>query len=434
MNPLRLALLSLRAQPLPAILCVLATACSVTLFCAILLLGGTVSDSIIRNARGVDVVIGAKGSPLQLVLSTIYHADIPTGNMSGASAHIIKKHRHIRKSIPLALGDSYKGFRIVGTTPDYFELYGAHIADGRAWNAPMEAVAGAHTKMKPGDTFAGAHGLMEGGEEHSHRPYTVTGTLAPTGTVIDRLILTSVQSVYEIHSVIPPKTAEKAADDHHNHESHGHDHDRAHDHDDAHDNHDSTPHAHDESVINHPVTALLVFTTGPLDRINLPREINNTSNLMAASPSYEITRLMQRVGIGRQTAVILGTGLGLLAALMIFAAVATGLSARRHDLAMLRVMGASPATVLGAVMAEGVVLALCGGIIGLLCGHGLAWYAASSHQSLGGLVNAQELLVATLLDAQILGAAVMAGALAALIPALLAARANIAGILARGRA
>ena len=432
MNPFGLALLSVRAQPLPALLCILATACSVTLFCAVLLLGGTVSDSIIRNARGIDVVVGAKGSPLQLVLSTVYHADIPTGNMSGASTRIIRNHPQIRKAIPLALGDSINGFRIVGTSTDYIALYDAKIVDGRVWDAPMEAVAGAHTKLKTGDTFSGAHGLMEGGEEHSHRPYTVTGTLAPTGTVIDRLVLTSVQSVYEIHSVTPPVIPEEQ--NHDDHHSDDHAHDNSHEHKEDANAHDAIPHTHGAETINHPVTALLIKTSLPLDRINLPREINNTSNLIAASPSYEITRLMQRIGIGRQTAIIIGTGLGILAALMIFAAVATGLSARRHDLAVLRVMGGSPGTLLSAVVTEGLILSLCGGILGLTCGHGLAWYVANTHQNLGGLVSAEGLLMPGILDASILGAATLAGALAALVPAITAARANIADILARGHA
>lgn len=429
MSPLRLALLSIRAQPLPALLCILAAACSVTLFCAILLLGGTVSDSIIRNARGIDIVVGAKGSPLQLILSTVYHADIPTGNISGASARIIQGHPQIRKSIPLALGDSINGFRIVGTSPDYIDLYGAQFADGRIWSAPMEAVAGARTGFKTGDTFSGAHGLMEGGEEHKHHPYKVTGTLARTGTVIDQLVLTSVQSVYEIHSVAPPVIKEEQEGEHEHNHNHEHDHESL----IAQDSHDSTPHAHGADVINHPVTALLIFTNVPLDRINLPREINRTSNLIAASPSYEITRLMQRVGIGRQTAMIFGTGLGVLATLMIFAAVATGLSARRHDLAMLRVMGGSPGMLLCAVTAEGLLLALYGGVLGIACGHGLAWYATNTHQSLGGLVSPQGLLTPGLLDIQIIAACCVAGAFAALLPALLAARANIADILARGR-
>ena len=434
MSPLRLALLSMRAQPLPALLCVLATACSVTLFCAILLLGGTFSESIIRNARGIDVVVGAKGSPLQLVLSTVYHADIPTGNLSGGSARIVQSHPQVRKSIPLALGDSVRGFRIVGTSADYIDLYGARLADGRLWDAPMEAVAGAHTGFKTGDSFAGAHGLMDGGEEHHAHPYKVTGTLSPTGTIIDRLLLTSVQSVYEIHNVVPPSAATETKPHDGHEDKHEHEHEHAHDHAEHEDSHDSTPHTHGTDVINHPVTALLVFTTAPLDRVNLPREINRTSNLMAASPSYEITRLMQRIGIGRQTAIILGTGLGVLAALMIFAAVATGLAARRHDLAVLRVMGGSPGTMLCAVMAEGLLLALCGGVLGLACGHGLAWYVATTHQNLGGLVSADGLLRPGLLDIRILAACGAAGMLAALVPAFTAARANVADILARGRA
>ncbi len=426
MNAVRLALHSISARPLPVALCILATACSIALLCAVILLSSALGESITRNARGIDVVVGAKGSPLQLILSTVYHADIPTGNMSGAAARILSSGSQIRKSIPLALGDNVNGFRIVGTTPDYLSLYEAKFADGKIWQHKLEAVAGAHTGIKTGDKFVGSHGLEPGGEGHEAKPYTVTGVLAPTGTIIDRLVITSVESIFEIHNVIDtPETG-----DHHdghdngpdNHDNHAHDH-----------GHESQPHDHGPETTNYPVTALLLFTKAPLSRINLPRQINATSNLMAASPSFEITRLMQRIGIGRNATLILSAGLGCLAMLMIIASLATGLSARGHDLAVLRVMGASPLKILSTIMAEGLLIALAGGMIGIAAGHGIAFFAAHAVDNLGGLVDPRILLRLTILDAQIIGAAALAGLGAALLPAILGARADIASILSRGR-
>jgi putative ABC transport system permease protein len=387
-----------------------------------MLLSSAISESVNRNARGVDIVVGAKGSPLQLILSTLYHADIPTGNMSGAAARIISSGSQIQKSIPLALGDNVNGFRIVGTTSDYLSLYDAKFTDGKIWEHPLEAVAGAHTGIKTGDKFIGSHGLEPGGEGHAHKPYTVTGVLAPTGTVLDRLVITSVQSIFEIHNVIDtPQTTEDHGDDHGDHH-----HDHSHD-------HESQPHDHGPETTNYPVTALLLFTKAPVSRISLPRQINATSNLLAASPSFEITRLMQRIGIGRDATMMLSAGLGGLAILMILASLATGLSARGYDLAVLRVMGASPAKILSTIIAEGVLIALAGGMIGIAAGHGLAFFAAHAVDNLGGLVDPRMLLRLTVLDAQIIIAAAVAGLGAALLPAILGARADIANILSRGR-
>jgi putative ABC transport system permease protein len=123
-----------------------------------------------RDARGIDLVAGAKGSPMQLVLSAVFHLDAPTGNIPLAEANALAKQRFVKKAIPLALGDSYKSFRIVGSNHEYPAHYGARVADGRLWSAPMEATLGAEVaaraKLAVGAKFAGAHGLGEGGDEH----------------------------------------------------------------------------------------------------------------------------------------------------------------------------------------------------------------------------------------------------------------------------
>src|SRR6185436_9145305 len=146
---------------------------------------------------------GAKGSPMQLVLSSVFHLDAPTGNIPLEDAQALSRHPAVKKTIPLALGDSFQGHRIVGTNHDYPAHYGARLAAGRLWSAPMEAVLGADVaagaKLAVGSTFTGAHGLAAGGDAHDEEPFKVVGVLAPSGSVLDRVVLTSVESIWEMH-------------------------------------------------------------------------------------------------------------------------------------------------------------------------------------------------------------------------------------------
>ncbi len=148
-------------------------------------------------------MVGAKGSPLQLILSTVFHADVPTGNIDLAQAQAIARNPMIASAIPLALGDSYRGHRIVGTETSYLDLYGAKLAQGALFADEMEAVVGAEVARRHGlavgASLTGAHGLAAAGPAHEAHPYRVVGILAPSGTVVDRLVLTSVESVWHVH-------------------------------------------------------------------------------------------------------------------------------------------------------------------------------------------------------------------------------------------
>ena len=198
MNALTLSLASIRSRKLQSFLCVLAVACGIALLSSVYLLFSATEQGLMKNAQGVDIVVGAKGSPLQLVLSTIYHGDIPTGNIDMHDMEEIAKNPQIKSAIPLAVGDSYKGFRIVGTTADYPALYKAQLQDGKMFGATYEVVAGSKTGLGMGDKFAAAHGFSADSDDiHDDHLYNVTGVLKPTGTVLDRLILTQYQSVQD---------------------------------------------------------------------------------------------------------------------------------------------------------------------------------------------------------------------------------------------
>jgi putative ABC transport system permease protein len=352
MNVLRLALAYLAARPLLTALHVTLLALGTATLVVLILFTEQAERKLQGDARPVDLVVGAKGSPLQLILSTVLHVDIPTGNVPFAAAKSIAADPMVRSATPLSLGDTYRGARIVGTDASFFELYGLALAQGKPFDAEMEAVIGAHVAahagLHLGAQFAGSHGLAAAGTAHGDHPYRVVGILAPTGTVVDRLILTPLESVWEVHG------------------SHG----------------AIAPDARE-------VTAVLVRYRSPLAAAMLPRRINATTAMQAASPAYEGARLMSLVGVGVEALRVFGGVLMACAALSIFIALTTALQERARDLALLRTLGAPPAKLLALIAAEGMTLVGAGAILGLALGHAAAeaigrWLAHSQSWSVTG--------------------------------------------------
>ncbi|HSK13182.1 MAG TPA: ABC transporter permease, partial [Phnomibacter sp.] len=256
-------------KPLNALLSLVLLMLSVAIISLLLVAGKQVSQKLDNDLRDIDMVVGAKGSPLQLVLSAIYHVDAPTGNIPKREADKLAANPMVESAIPLAYGDSYKGYRLLGTTPAFIQLYEAELATGAMFEKSMEVVAGAgvakRTGLKVGDTFHGTHGEDVRGQVHEEVEYKVTGILAPTGTVIDQLLLTNVESVWHIHD-----------------EAHGE---------------AEQPHQHMEGEEHHDdedrqITAMLVKFRSPMAIMMLPRTINEQTSMQAAVPTLEINRLL----------------------------------------------------------------------------------------------------------------------------------------------
>lgn len=343
MNDFALVLASLRSRWLGNLLSAALTGFGFMLALLVLLIGHHVQQRLIKDGQGIDLVIGAKGSPLQLVLSSIYHLDVPTGNIAYDDAQRWMKHPQVRQAIPLALGDNWRGYRIIGTTPDYLSLYGAQIGHGRMWSDDFEVVAGIKTGLTPRQEFAGAHGFAEGGHHHDAHHYRVVGVLKPTGTVLDRLILTSMNSVLELHG-------QKL--------HHGHEHDHT-DHDEP----------HHESAAEPEVTALLIRTKSPLAQMNLPQLVNRESALQAANPAYEIARLTGVLGLGSRIVSGFSALMITLAVLSVFAGLTGNLTNRAGDLAILRTLGYGRLRLALMLIFEGGLIALGG----LAAGAFFAW-------------------------------------------------------------
>jgi putative ABC transport system permease protein len=423
MNDLTLIGSSLKSRWLNSLLSVFLTAFGVMLALLIIQFGHHIQNRLSADGQGIDIVVGAKGSPLQLILSSVYHIDIPTGNIPYDEAQKWMKHPQIKTAIPLALGDNWKGYRIVGTTPDYMKHYGAKLARGQVWDEAFEAVAGSSVGLKIGDEFTGAHGLMEGGHVHEDEHYKITGVMKPTGTVLDRLILTSLNSVLDIHGL---ESIEE-------HEHHHHDHEEAHeDHKDdhhAHEHHDHGHEEHDNEESGEPeITALLLTTKSPIANINLPRSINRESALQAANPALEMARLTSMLGLGSQSFAALSTILIAIAALSIFAGLAGSLENRMGDLAVLRAVGYSKRRVFKIITCEGMMIVICGLALGLIMGLGgfvaAAHIITPLHASGAGVSITPDFIL-------VMVAVLLAGLVAALLPAYRASRVDVARQLSR---
>jgi putative ABC transport system permease protein len=386
MNLLTLSLAGLRGSRLTHGLNILVLALGLGTVTLLLLFSGALTDRLVRDGRGIDIVVGAKGSPLQLVLSAVYQADIPTGNIPLDAVESLRRDPLIERAVPLALGDAVGRFRIVGTTAQYIDLYGATLSRGALWQHPMEAVLGAGAAARlhlgVGDHFTGAHGVTGNGPAHTEFPYTVTGILAPTGGVIDRLALTAVESVWEIH---------------------------------AH---------HGQAATPPEVTAVLLQARTPLAIVSLPHRINTQTGWQAAVPSFEAARLVSLLGVGasafRALAIVLivSAGLGMLIALV------TRMRERRRELAVLRLLGATRSQLFVTVLIEALALAATGAAAGMLLGHAAAWALAAWLPS-GETLSAMSLHLAPS-EWQIPAAALAVGILAALIPAVTAYRSDVA--------
>jgi len=194
MNLFKLSWKYLTFRPLSTGLNVLLLALGLAIITVLLLIQDQFEKKMTQDAAGIDLVVGAKGSPLQLILSSVYHVDFPTVNIPMNEAVRLSRSRLVKQTIPMALGDNYQGYRIVGTNHDYLSLYEVGFSSGKAWEEPFEVVLGAmvaeKSGLKLGDTFTGSHGISVGSHDHDHHDFRVVGVLEPEGNVVDRLVLT----------------------------------------------------------------------------------------------------------------------------------------------------------------------------------------------------------------------------------------------------
>ena len=471
MNTLALGARTVRSRPLPAVLTVALLALGIATVIVVLLFQRELEDRLGRDARGIDLVVGAKGSGLQLVLSSVFHADVPTGNVRLPELRDIARHPMVAGVIPLSLGDAYRGFRIVGTTLDYVDHYGGRLAQGRRWERSMEAVAGSRaardTGLRAGASFVGAHGLGgDSGFRHGEHPYRVVGVLEETGTVLDRLILVDTASVWEVHAVHGAAGAAAAAGmqrggdegaERGSRRTDGEGEGRS----EVAEVADVAGTAGEavgsgESGASETargaamaraaadgagqsglpagdgeITALLVKYRTPVAAIALPRAINAGTALQAASPAQETARLFLLLGTGLDVFRAFAAILVAASALSLFIALWHAMHEQRYDLAVMRTLGATRGRILRFVLAQGAVLGAVGAGLGVALGHAAGWAAA------GWLERARSVSVGTLgwapEEGLVVAGAVLIALAAAVVPAVRAYRLDVVAVLAERR-
>jgi len=436
----RLAWKNIWFKPLNTALSVILLTASVAIISLLILLQEQFEKQFSSNIDGVDLVIGAKGSPLQLILSSVYQVDAPTGNINYDQAKTWMKHPFVKTAIPLAFGDNYRGFKIVGTTPDYLEKFGAKVETGKIFGKNFEVVIGSEIakkmNIKVGDTFFGSHGDAEEGEVHEEFAYVVSGIASPTGKVIDNLILSNIQSVWamhdshdheESHTENPAHGEEghvhKDGEEHEHHVAHG---EEGHVHEEG----DEHEHHHDEiSEEGKEITAVLIKFKNKMGFVLWPRLIAQNTDMQAASPAVEINRLFSLFGIGLQALQYLAYGIMLISGISIFIALYNTLKERKYEFALMRVSGASRTQLLGLVLFESLLLCVTGFVLGTIVGRvGLLLISSTTEQEYKMAFD--PFAFALEKEGVLFLVTIFVGVIAALIPAIKAYRLNISKTLA----
>lgn len=386
MNAFQISWRNLKSNPLTLGLNLMLIAFGTAMLAMLLVGVSQVGERLRDNARGVDLVVGAKGSPLQLILSSIYFIDFPTGNISEEDARLLAANPMVKKAVPLALGDNYAGFRIVGTDTGYVSLRGLELAKGYFRAKAFEVVIGAEVArvqgLKVGDRIYGSHGLSSDEDIHKDNPYIVTGILKKHGNVTDNLVLTSLESIWEMHGA-----GEKRE-----------------------------------------ITSLLLQYRSRMAMIALPAMINRSTAMQAASPAKESARLFALIGVGVESVRWLAIALMLLAGVSVFVSLYNSLRERVYDLAVMRVMGASRGVIFGMIILEGTLLTTFGSLAGILLGHGalqcIGYWQHSPQARLDALVFLPQ-------EGWLVVVGLFIGFAAALLPAIRAYRTDISETMSK---
>ena len=409
MNLIKLVWSYLKAKPLNTVLNIFLLSLGVAVITVLLLFNNQFQEKIAANAKGVDLVVGAKGSPLQLILCSIFQIDFPTVNIKLIEAEKVARHRLVKSVIPLALGDSYGGYRIVGTNRKYAELYGGTLTSGTWWENDLDVTLGSTVSqlsgLRVGDRFASSHGLTTDGHDHEENKYVVVGILGKSNTVLDNLILTNVESVWKVHAEHPDTVRATAI---------------------------VKPSSIVPSVDSRDsireITSLLVQYRNPLAAIQMPRFVNTNSSMQAASPAFETARLFSILGVGVEVLRGFAYVLIFISALSIFIALYNSLRERRYDMAIMRSMGAGKLKLFSVMLMEGSILTFLGSLVGEGLGHGVLWtFTFLVEESEKAGVSASVFYAE---ETYILMGSLFLGILCSFIPAIQAYRTDIHKVLA----
>lgn len=393
----KILLKNIAHKKLSSTLSVLLMAFGILIISLVLQIGKQIESRFSNNLKGIDMVLGAKGSPLQLILSGVFQMDNPTGNIKLAEANTIKANPMVKDFIPLAMGDNHAGYRIVGTTDKYLKHFKAELAKGKTNTAEHEVVIGSNVNLGLNASFESAHGLDKDGQKHEGHPFKVVGILKPSNTVLDNLIITDLGTVWEAHE------------------------------------HEETEHTSEISAEKQAkereITCALIKFRSPMGLMTLPRNINANTSMMAALPSIEVNRLFELLGLGLQMLKYLAMAIMIISGFSVFIALYNALKERKYELALMLSMGAKRTSLFLILLGEGLFLCLGGYVLGIILSRiGLIFIKNIYGANVGQLLNSSVLLKE---EIYLLGGALLVGIFAAAIPSIGIYKLNISKTLAK---
>ena len=349
-----LALRSVAARRWGSAVTILTIALSVALLVGVRAVQRSARDSFTGVISQTDLIVGPRGGAMQLLLYSVFHMGSPLANVDYADYEQVIEHPAVEWTVPLALGDSHRGYRVVATNTDFYDRYRFHggesvdISTGRLpeglWDVALGSEAARDLGYPLGAPVVVTHGLAGSGiSDHDDKPFTLVGTFEPTGTPIDRAVLLTLEGFEAIHidwqSGAPPRPGEAVP-----------------------------PSAITaESIELDELTAFLVGTNSRIEALGLQREINTDPelDLMAILPGVTLSELWQVVGYAERALLLVAAlvvAVGLLGMMMTIYA---SLEARRRELAILRALGAGARGITGLLALEAACLSAAGAALGV---------------------------------------------------------------------
>ena len=355
------------SKKLKNFLTIFAIMISVMLIICIQNISAQLSSNVIDNISEYDLIVGKAGSSTGLVMNTVFYYGVPEGNIDISYLEELQNNKYVQKAVPLGMGDTYHGYKIIGTSDLFFANENYVLQDGKIIENECDVVLGAtvakKTGLKIGDTFKSQHGLTENeGTTDSHHDenfeYKVVGILKPTNTPNDTVLFTTIETLWHAHGL---------HEDEHDEDEHEHNEEE------NMDNMKSL--AHGGTTSNNLenssslLTAVLIRSRGLAEQNQLYQELKKDEKIQVIIPTETLRSLLNSLNIGEVVITLIAAVSVILAVIMLFITMLTSSIERRKDISILRALGAKRSIVFLTIIVEIVIMALIGIFLGFLAAH-----------------------------------------------------------------
>lgn len=357
---LSLASKSLKSRRTTALLTVLSIAAAVALFIAVENVRQGSRDSFERTIAGTDLIVGARSSAINLVLYSVFQIGDATNNVSWETYEQIKQRKDVKWTVPISLGDSHRGYRVIGTTKGYFEHYKfadsrqLTFASGEVFEDIFDIVIGADVAKDlsygMGQQLTLSHGAgATSFSEHKDKPFVVVGVLESTGTPVDRSVLVSLEAIEAIHLGWQDGTSRTRGV--------------------------TADQVRRLELQPEEITAMYLGATSRIQTLKIQRELNTyrSEALQAVIPGVALSRLWQMMSIVERALATISAFVIFVGLIGILTSILTSLNERRREMAILRAVGARPRHIVALLVSEAMLLAFIGSVLGALLVYVASW-------------------------------------------------------------